>query len=262
MYKFTFVILHYLTIDDTIECVESILEKIDYPDYKIIIVDNASPNKTGEKLSTLYKDNLKITVIINSENLGFAKGNNVGFKYAKERLNSNFIALINNDTIIEDADFISIVLKKYEISKFDVLGPDVVSLADKKHQNPRELTIKSKARLIKLIRHHRFLLGLNYFMIDSITEKLKKKFFPKPFISNSSDKYLNYSTDQTNVKLSGCCLIFSQDYIKRSNGLFPETFLFSEEEILYYICKRDNLRILYSPDTSIIHKEDSTLNAL
>lgn len=50
--KFSFVILHYLqkSVEDTIECIESILNNIDYNDYNIVVVDNGSKDRSGEIL--------------------------------------------------------------------------------------------------------------------------------------------------------------------------------------------------------------------
>ena len=45
MKKMVFVVLHYLTTDDTVECVSSIRRCCADGEYQIIIVDNASPNR-------------------------------------------------------------------------------------------------------------------------------------------------------------------------------------------------------------------------
>ena len=124
MKRFAFVILHYYTIEDTKKCVESILEKCN--NVYIVIVDNASPNNTGKELEKLYKTNNKIKVILSKENLGFAKGNNIGFKYAKEKLNADFIIMCNNDTYLLQDDFLNLIEEEYKISKFAVLGPKIL----------------------------------------------------------------------------------------------------------------------------------------
>ena len=83
MYTFSFVILHYISITDTIECIESILKNINYLKYYIIVVDNGSKNNSGNILKEKYKNNSNVKVILNENNLGFARGNNVGYKLAK-----------------------------------------------------------------------------------------------------------------------------------------------------------------------------------
>jgi GT2 family glycosyltransferase len=65
----------------------------------------------------------------------------------------------------------------------------------------------------------------------------------------------------TNVPLQGSCLVFSPIYIKVFNGLYDRTFLYAEEDILYYIVRKHKMKTLYSPELKIFHKEDSSTNA-
>ena len=79
--KTGFVILHYMTADDTINCVESIKEKCF--DYEIVIVDNASPNGSGKILETKYSKESKINVLTLEKNIGFDCGNNAGINFLR-----------------------------------------------------------------------------------------------------------------------------------------------------------------------------------
>ena len=127
--EFAFVILHYMAKQETIDCVASILEKTKAEPMKvsIVIVDNASANGTGRELQQLYQGAENIYVILNPENLGFAQGNNVGFEFAKKTLNSDFICLINNDTLLTQDDFLSRICADYQQHHFAVLGPQILS---------------------------------------------------------------------------------------------------------------------------------------
>ena len=84
-----FVILHYNNIKETMECVDS-LEKFKQ---KIVVVSNS---KDYDNLKKIEKRVDK--VIINEENIGFAKANNIGCKYAIEKFKPDFLCVINNDT--------------------------------------------------------------------------------------------------------------------------------------------------------------------
>ena len=75
-----FVILHYNTMKETTDCICSIEKNIDGDKYNIVVVDNASPNGSGIQLEERYKENKRVHVILNSENQGFAKGNNLGYQ--------------------------------------------------------------------------------------------------------------------------------------------------------------------------------------
>jgi GT2 family glycosyltransferase len=113
-YKIAYVILHYVTAKDTIECIKSIENlQTDY-ETSIVVVDNASGNDSLEEVKEITSNYNNITYIKNEKNLGFAKGNNVGFRYAKYELNADFIILLNNDTVIEQPDFSEKIVQKYE----------------------------------------------------------------------------------------------------------------------------------------------------
>ena len=98
MKKFVYIILHYKNLKDTIECIESIRKFSDNP---IVIVDNHTLSKTDKKALDKYTKD----IIMLSENMGFAKANNIGVQYAKEKYNPNFYIVLNNDIVINDIKF-------------------------------------------------------------------------------------------------------------------------------------------------------------
>lgn len=76
----------------------SALVRQTYTNFEVIVVDNASTDKSVEHLVTNYP---WIKVVINEKNLGFAGGTNRGIIAAK----GEFILTLNNDTEVE-MDFI------------------------------------------------------------------------------------------------------------------------------------------------------------
>lgn len=242
-----FVILHYNNIKETMECVDS-LEKFKQ---KIIVVSNS---KDYDNLRKIEKRVGK--VIINEENIGFAKANNIGCKYAIEKFKPDFLCVINNDIVIDQKDFLEKVEKLYKKYQFDVLGPKILP-DDLPSVNPFpvydtlekiEDRIKYTKKLIKIYDNVilRNLLAC-YVLIKS---KLKKV-----------SKPVNGEKDELGVALHGCALIFSKKYYERYETVFyNETFLYHEEEFLYYRCKHDNLTFLYSPEVELVHKEGRSLD--
>lgn len=256
-WKVSFLILHYQTIEDTIECIESILNNITYDNYNIIVIDNGSPNKSGDDLRKKYRNNDKIKIIINDKNLGFANGNNVGFRYIKYSEKSDFIIMINNDTIIEQKDFIDKIIKLYNFEKFHIMGPKIISLVDGKNQNPQKVLYNNKLDVVKSIRKIKVLYLLNRLHIETYVRKIYKRFFYKKNKIKNEKKFFGH-----NLKLHGSCVIFSKDYINKYDGLYDKTFMYAEEDILYFIAKRDNLVMKYCPEIIIYHKEDSATNSI
>ena len=100
------VILNWNGWKDTIECLES-LYQINYPNFNIIVVDNASKDESVLKIKEYFQIegagesvNDDFTLIENNENYGFAEGNNIGIEYAINYKNPDYILLLNNDTIV------------------------------------------------------------------------------------------------------------------------------------------------------------------
>jgi GT2 family glycosyltransferase/glycosyltransferase involved in cell wall biosynthesis len=94
--KVAIIILNYCCIEDTIKLVESI-EKSQFVDFNIIIVDNNSPNLTFKNLIDKFK---KYTIIKTPKNLGYAAGNNVAVKYVEDK-QFDYTWILNPDTIVE-----------------------------------------------------------------------------------------------------------------------------------------------------------------
>jgi GT2 family glycosyltransferase len=83
---------------DTEECLDSVL-KIDYPNYHVVVVDNASRDEDFSFLPERFAACNKVTFVRNRSNIGFAAGNNVGIRKALQD-GADFIFLLNNDTVV------------------------------------------------------------------------------------------------------------------------------------------------------------------
>ena len=236
MSKFSFVVLHYNHFRATEECVNSLIK---LNPFKIIIVDNGSKNRDGVTFKKIYKDFRCIDIVTNKTNQGYARGFNQGYQHAKV-LNSDFIMFLNNDTTIEQKDFIDIIEEEYNKRKFDIAGPDIISGLE--HQNP----FKSRYR-----KPWRMRMGILLWWIEDKTNcsivadvfdiiRQSIKFFHK--------KRKVAKDDLDNVSLHGAAIIFSKYFIDNFEGLYGGTFLYFEEIILDYFVK------LYALKTSYINK--------
>ncbi len=115
---YSFIILNYNNVDETINCLEK-LEAIKNKDCNFIVVDNNTLTNDEEKEVEKYtKDIIKL-----DDNYGYAKANNIGIEYAKDKYKSEFYIVINNDVEITQKDFLNIIEKDYKKYKFDMLGP-------------------------------------------------------------------------------------------------------------------------------------------
>lgn len=261
MKKIVFVVLHYLTTDDTIECVTSIRQCCADSDYQIIIVDNASPNKSGKQLMEKYKQDKDVDLLILEKNLGFARGNNVGIAYAREKYNPKYIVTLNNDIVLLQKNTIELIENEFHESKFAVLGPMIYTADGKCNDNPgvdKPLSLHELEKKIDDYKRNCFLCRWKLRKIYAIWTELKNR---TNKTSIKGDIHKQYLYREYNIQLHGCFLCFSKEYFKHFNGFYPETFLYMEEDILFYLTRQKKLTTVYLPELKVFHKEDSSSNA-
>jgi len=80
----------------TLECLKS-LQKASYKRRQIVLVDNGS---TDGSVAAIRKTFRTVTILEMGKNLGFARGANVGMRYALEQ-GVDLVMLLNNDTIVD-----------------------------------------------------------------------------------------------------------------------------------------------------------------
>lgn len=91
-----FLILNYKTYKETILLTKELLSEATVLNYKILIVDNGSPNESFQHIKDFFADEVRVEVISSGENGGYAKGNNYGLRYAK-KYDPKYVCIINND---------------------------------------------------------------------------------------------------------------------------------------------------------------------
>jgi GT2 family glycosyltransferase len=94
--KVAVIILNWNGFNDTVECLESIKETT-YKNYKIVLVDNGSEKSEGLRLKEKFLD---VHLISNTENRGFAGGNNDGMRWALKN-KFDYIVNLNNDCLVD-----------------------------------------------------------------------------------------------------------------------------------------------------------------
>lgn len=120
------ILVNWNGFEFTAACLDS-LRKVDYLDFRVILVDNASQNQEGQRLKKAFPE---IDLIGNSENLGFAGGNNSGIRQALDQGYSH-VLLLNNDTIVEP-DFLGQMIRKFDQNpQLGVVQPLICFLHDR-----------------------------------------------------------------------------------------------------------------------------------
>ncbi len=102
------VTVNYNHSEDTLLMIKS-LKQCSYKNIEIIVVDNGSFNDNVSSISTEYPD---VKLIILPHNLGFAGGNNEGFRHAQ----GEYVLLLNNDTEV-DPNFLEPLVSVFQNNK-------------------------------------------------------------------------------------------------------------------------------------------------
>lgn len=255
----TFVILHYKNFEVTDKCIKYLLLLEKISENEIVVVDNNSGNNSMEKLKKIYHDHSNLHFIENEDNIGFAKGNNIGYLYAKKNLNSNFIVVMNNDIFIEQVKFIEILEKSFD-PKYQVFGPNIINMNNER-QNPfRYNFITSKT--LKIAYLYNKICSLLYSI--PIINELFLKFLQqlRKLIKIENEKETVNSTNQENntVVLHGSCIIYGKDWINSNDFAFlPLTFMYFEEDLLAEYAYNNNFKMKILEELKVTHMEDASL---
>ena len=120
--KVHIIIINFGTPDDTIECLQSIVEN-EYPNFQVVIVDVLNKKNSVPVIRQWIsnQDSSKFHLIEAGENKGFSYANNLAIKYVLNQKESDFIWVLNNDTVIDkrsitnQVDFYKIASKKENV---------------------------------------------------------------------------------------------------------------------------------------------------
>lgn len=258
--RFCFIILHYASVQDTVNCIESILKLEGSRRADIIVVDNGCALKT-ENLPK--SGNIQLIPLAGNE--GFSAANNKGYQYALARCRPDFCIAANNDIVFEQTDFLEKIEQEYEKSRFYVLGPDIIVPGLNWHQSPlaldcmnreqaaarvNKLAFYKKHSILHFLQERAFMWTHNILCRTGLLLKVKKTI--------GRGKLPIYTERYENPGLMGACLIFSERYMEQNDRLFyPETFLYFEEDILTFNCKKNHWKMVYSPELFVHHNDSA-----
>ncbi len=203
---------------ETVDLIES-FKKVTYTNLEIIVVDNNSQPEEVEKLKSSIGNSAQLIIL--NENTGFAGGNNIGIAEAIRQY-SDFILIINNDTIVEP-DFLEFLVKKIETD--DNVG--IVAPRINYYDQPNK--IWTDGGKIKRIR------GSGFAYSDKLESEVEQ-----------TDKEVSF--------VSGCCLLIKKE-VFLNVGLFDENyFLYNEDTDFCLRTLKAGFRIYVIPQSKIYHK--------
>lgn len=207
----------------------------------ILIVDNKSTDNSYEKLKHFKDDRIK--VISTKSNLGYAYGNNYGLNYLDTNYNIDNVIISNPDIAVSEASIVNI---------FEYLDKsNSIACVSGKISNSNGELAKNFAWKLP-----------TYGMLLSSTSLIVYKIFEKllnySFYYNENE-YKDYQLVNVDV-ISGCFFGTKMKSI-RDVGFFDEsTFLFGEENILFFKFKEKGYKNTILMNENIVHHHGVSIN--
>lgn len=215
--KVTTVILNWNNAPDTLECLASVAE-LRYDNYDVVVVDNGSTDGSVAAIRDQYPG---VIVLENSENLGYAEGNNMGIRYALER-EADYVFVLNNDALVHPEALSALVAAATAHPDAGFLGPKVYH-----RESPN--VIQSAGGMF-----NRYWESC-YRGMDEVERGQFEELTDVDFVC-------------------GCAVLVSRRAIEQIGLLDSRFFLYREDVDWCYRAKRAGFRVLYVPSAKVWHR--------
>jgi GT2 family glycosyltransferase len=195
-------------------------------EYEVIVVDNASNDFDGPAFNSQFPH---VHLIINSENYGYARGNNQALALSK----GDFVLLLNPDTEVTEGAIDALL-------SFMAAHQDAAAAGAK--------LVRSDGTIDRSVRSFPYpgAIALEYLGLS--------KLFPESRTFGAYRMtYFNYDSIAEVDQPMGSCLILSRDALDET-GTFDEQFpiFFNEVDWLYRAHLR-GYKIYFTPDAIVVH---------
>jgi len=224
-YDLSIIIVNYKSDSLLLQCLKSIQCYIKKINFEIIIVSNS---KFDTKYKSLIK-NLKINkkIIELKDNIGFPAANNIALKF----VHSDFILLLNPDTLFIDESFLKMFSYFMEHKNIGIISPKLVD-----ENNKQQHSFFTNISLLSIIADELYLSKLKIFAFH----------------------YYYYQKIETPKKVdsvSGACMLIRIKYLSEKYLLDEKLFWVEDDEICLRM-KEKGYDVVYYPNTTIIHYGD------
>lgn len=252
------IILNWNNPSDTIYCLNSIIDNISNTQFKIIVCDNGSKDNSLEQFSYWYSNaktrsdylkdsefqlidinniaetktnsNKGVYLIDIKENLGYAKGNNIGIQFALNQSDTEYVWILNNDTEVECDSLNEMLAKFKQNERLGICGSKLIDFHDRERVQGVGGKINSWLCSIREI-------GCN---------EHKDTLFDDRELMNNIDYVI------------GASMLISKDFLKQVGLLAEDYFLYFEELDICIRGKRKGFTFICAQNSIIYHKQGAT----
>lgn len=201
---------------------------------EVIVVDNNSDDGSAEMLKQIKSPNIESRIILNGENLGFAKANNEALAVAEGK----YVLFLNSDVLIQDVNF-----------------EDLIYYMEK---NPEVGVLTVRVRLpngkVDMASHRGFPTVWSSFAYFTKLEAIFKK-VPKlsKFLGGYHLTHLDLNTIHEIDSPSGAFYFTRKSVLNKAHGFDTKFFMYGEDLDLSFRIKKLGYKIVYYPLFTVIH---------
>ena len=221
MNDLSIIIVNWNTRDLLIHCLKSIEQIIKKLKVETFVVDNGSVDGCIELVRKKFPD---LAVILNVENLGFAKANNQAIKLSK----GEYLLLLNPDTKLKSGAVETLLSFMDSHPEVGIAGAQLLN-GDGSKQN-------SIANFPSLAT-------------ELLNKSLLRLLFPKKY----PGKERQYSEPIEVDSIIGACMMVRRKAIEQVGLLDEDYFLFFEETDWCYRMKKSGWKVYHVPQAEVIH---------
>ena len=212
------IIVSYNTFDLTREAVRTALDGARGLAHQVIVVDNASPDRTASRLREIYRGDDRVVVLSNDENRGFSAANNQGAAVSSGRV----LFFLNPDTIVHTGAIRRLVHYLETHPGVGAIGPRVLNV-DGTHQ-----VSTANFESYGSILHHCF-----------------------PVFGGPRSPRTEYPVEVDVI--NGCALALRRDAFDAVGGWDERYFMYSEESELCLALHQAGYVNVFVPEAVITH---------
>lgn len=220
------IIVNWNTRELLRDCLKSVYEQAGDVNFEVIVIDNASADGSVEMVKNDFD---QVTLIENSENVGFARANNQGIAVAKGR----YVLLLNSDTVVLDSALARTVGFADDHPRAAVTGCRVL--------NP-DGTLQPTCFMFPSI--------LNMLLSSTYLYKL----FPKSrFFGRERMTWWDRNDVRPVDVVTGCFMLIRREAIDQVGLMDEQFFMYAEETDWCYRFKEKGWEVIFTPVAQIIH---------
>lgn len=229
------IIVNFNGDKDTHECIASLAKSELNREFKfnVVVVDNAS--KEPFKLSS-SEQKMEVELLRSDSNLGFTGGNNLGITQARDKFNSDFFLLLNNDTVV-DPEFIKNLHKcARNHPRAGLVNPKIYFTPGKEF-HLSSYTKEERGQVI-------------WFAGGSIDWRNLVAFHRG--VDEVDRGQFDYQVDAQDFA-TGCALLIRRELVETIGLLNDDLFLYLEDVEYSLRAKRAGFEVLFCPESVIWH---------